>query len=30
MFQTNMWCYLWDLVDEGIDEVLNRLQDGYF
>jgi len=26
MFQTNMWCYLWDLVDEGIDEVLARLQ----
>ncbi|UCD28558.1 MAG: hypothetical protein JSV03_15990 [Planctomycetota bacterium] len=26
MFQTNMWCYLWDLVDEGIDKVLDRLQ----
>ncbi|UCD27838.1 MAG: hypothetical protein JSV03_12130, partial [Planctomycetota bacterium] len=25
MFQTNMWCYMWDLVDEGIDEVLDRL-----
>ena len=26
MFQTNLWCYLWDLVDEGIDPVLDRLQ----
>jgi hypothetical protein len=26
MFQTNMWCYLWDLVDEGMDKVLDRLQ----
>lgn len=26
MFQTNLYCYLWDLVDEGIDEVLARLK----
>lgn len=26
MFQTNLWCYLWDLVDEGIDDVLDRLK----
>lgn len=26
MFQTNLWCYLWDLVDEGVDEVLDRLK----
>ena len=26
MFQTNVWCYLWDLVDEGIDGVLDRLK----
>jgi len=26
MFQTTLWCYLWDLVDEGIDEVLDRLK----
>ncbi len=25
-FQTYLWCYLWDLVDEGIDEVLDRLK----
>ncbi len=25
-FQTHLWCYLWDLVDEGIDGVLDRLQ----
>lgn len=26
MFQTNMWTYLWDLVDEGIDQALDRLK----
>ena len=26
MFQTNLWCYLWDLVDEGVDDVLDRLK----
>ncbi len=26
MFQINLWCYLWDLVDERIDEVLDRLK----
>ena len=26
MFQVNLWCYLWDLVDEGIDQVLDRLK----
>lgn len=26
MFQTNMWTYLWDLVDEGIEETLDRLK----
>jgi hypothetical protein len=26
MFQTNVTCYLWDLVDEGIDAVLDRLK----
>jgi hypothetical protein len=26
MFQTNMWTYLWDLVDEGIDDALDRLK----
>jgi hypothetical protein len=26
MFQTNLWTYLWDLVDEGIDEALDRLK----
>ena len=26
MFQTLVSCYLWDLVDEGIEEVLDRLQ----
>ncbi len=25
MFQSNLWCYLWDLVDEGIDDTLDRL-----
>ncbi|NWG32780.1 MAG: hypothetical protein HXY29_15000 [Rhodocyclaceae bacterium] len=26
MFQTNLTCYLWDLVDEGIEDVLDRLK----
>ncbi|MBP7937921.1 MAG: hypothetical protein KA354_25070 [Phycisphaerae bacterium] len=26
MFRTNLWCYLWDLVDEGIGDVLDRLK----
>lgn len=26
MFQINMWTYLWDLVDEDIDEALDRLK----
>jgi len=26
MFQLNMWCYPWDLVDEDLDEVLDRLK----
>jgi hypothetical protein len=26
MFATNVSCYLWDLVDEGIDDVLDRLR----
>ena len=25
MFQANLWCYVWDLEDEGIDAVLDRL-----
>ncbi len=25
MFHTNFWCYVWDLEDEGIDAVLDRL-----
>mgnify|MGYP005863561923 CR=1 FL=1 len=25
-FEINLWCYPWDLVDEGIDRVLDRLQ----
>ncbi len=25
-FQINLWCYPWDLVDEGIDDVLDRLR----
>jgi hypothetical protein len=26
MFQSNLWCYLWDLADEGVDEALDRIQ----
>ena len=26
MFQANMICHLWDLLDEGVEEVLDRLQ----
>jgi len=26
VFQTNLYCYLWDLVDEGIEPVLDRLK----
>jgi len=26
VFQTNLYCYLWDLVDEGIEQVLDQLK----
>jgi hypothetical protein len=26
MFRTNLWCYLWDLADEGVDAALDRIQ----
>ena len=26
MFRTNLWCYLWDLIDEGSDAALDRIQ----
>lgn len=26
MFQANLWCYLWDLVDEGVENVLDRVK----
>jgi len=26
MFRANLWCYLWDLVDEGIDTALDIMQ----
>ena len=25
MFNANLWCYVWDLEDEGIDRVVDRL-----
>ncbi len=27
MFTAYMWCYPWDLIDEGIDEALDRIQE---
>lgn len=26
MLRTNLWCYLWDLVDEGLDEACDQIQ----
>jgi len=27
MFSAYMWCYLWDALDEGIDQTLDRMQE---